>query len=346
MKRRETLRQKLVILVVLLLTASTGLLAQNADTEKSIFDIMNYKEVLQLRLEIDVESLQNERRIEEYRKGVLTFEDVEGIEQRWNVKAKPRGNFRRMLCEMTPLKIKWKKADLAAAGLADFNDVKLVTSCLENKWEAKELLAKEYLAYKMYNELTPNSFRVQFVKIIYVDVNSGKKSRRWGFLIEDTAQLAARMQAKKVEGFNFPRNIFHRNSLKLTALFQYVIGNEDWNLRHQRNVKFFEKNGKIIPVPYDFDFSGLVSAPYALPNTDYGLKSVKDRIYLGFELNASELHSMVAYFGRKQDDFEEIIDTNSLLLSEDKDVLKAYLAAYFAHEDEIQFFLGGVVASK
>lgn len=33
-------------------------------------------------------------------------------------------------------------------------------------------------------------------------------------------------------------------------------------------------------MPYDFDFSGLVSAPYSSPSSDSGLKTVRDRFLM------------------------------------------------------------------
>ncbi|MEM1120504.1 MAG: hypothetical protein AAGJ18_08635 [Bacteroidota bacterium] len=49
------------------------------------------------------------------------------------------------------------------------------------------------------------------------------------------------------------------------------------------NIKFItlQNEEAIIPVPYDFDASGLVSTPYAKPNKNHKLESVKQRIFLG-----------------------------------------------------------------
>jgi len=40
-----------------------------------------------------------------------------------------------------------------------------------------------------------------------------------------------------------------------------------------------------VPVPYDFDFSGLVDAPYATPPPEYQLDSVRERYYRGWCVN-------------------------------------------------------------
>jgi len=126
-----------------------NLFGQTAIAQKSIFDVMNYQEVLSVTLEADFAAIDASRRSADSHKAVLTFQDEQGIEQTWNVKLKNRGNFRRMKCEMSPLKIEFKKKDLKAAGLAKFDDMKMVTHCVRNKSEAKALLKKEYLAYKL-----------------------------------------------------------------------------------------------------------------------------------------------------------------------------------------------------
>ena len=81
----------------------------------------------------------------------------------------------------------------------EFNKLKLVTHCLENKFEGNENVMKEYLLYKLYNEITPESFRVQFVKITYLD-SKGKlgKIKRFGFIIESKDQLAFRLQGYRM----------------------------------------------------------------------------------------------------------------------------------------------------
>ncbi|MBK9015576.1 MAG: hypothetical protein IPM82_16760 [Saprospiraceae bacterium] len=42
-----------------------------------------------------------------------------------------------------------------------------------------------------------------------------------------------------------------------------------------------KKDGGLIPVPYDFDFSAIVVAPYARLNTDVGQKRIGDRVFMG-----------------------------------------------------------------
>jgi hypothetical protein len=44
-----------------------------------------------------------------------------------------------------------------------------------------------------------------------------------------------------------------------------------------------------VPVPYDFDFSGYVSAPYATPPDQLRISSVRQRVYRGYCAHNAEV---------------------------------------------------------
>ena len=311
-----------------------------ADSNKelpSIFDLMNYREVLNITLEVDMELLQMNRRHKEYLTAGLWFEDAQGKDQAWRIKVKERGKFRRMNCAMPPLKLKFKKAQLAVAGLASFNDMKLVTHCIDNASEAKKLLAKEYLAYKLYNQVSPYSYRVQMVRITYKDINTGRKTKQWGFLIEDLAQLRYRIDAQKVESKEIRFDQLKHQQIQLMAVFQYFIGNADWDLQGGRNLKFLKKGRTVIAIPYDFDFSGLVHASYAIPNPNYFLRSTQERVYLGFEERTDELKVSIQALEAQKDQLYRIIRKSKLLSSIEKIKMRQFLNTFFESKERIQF---------
>lgn len=310
--------------------------ATNDIGSKSIFDIMNYQEVLNITLEGDFEELKTSRRTQEAYKAVLNFKNEDKVKQNWAVKLKLRGHFRRMNCEMPPLKVDFKKSDLEAEGLAKFDDLKLVTHCSDNKQEAKEWLYREYLAYQMYRALTPNSYRVQMLRITYIDINTGKKSKNWGFFIEDTAQLAHRMNAKKIDQWGLRANDFQTLDLKVMSLFQYMIGNTDWEINTSRNLKMFKKDGKFIPVPYDFDFSGLVATSYARPSANYELSNIKERVYMGFLQDLHDMHDVRAIFAFQEDAMMDLIFDSRYLSYDSKLELKTYLEDFYQGIDKIE----------
>lgn len=302
---------------------------------QSIFDEMNHSEMLEITLEADFTTLNENRNTEDYLPGKITFEDKKELSQNWNIKIKPRGKYRRRICAMPPLKLKFKKDHLEEAGLArDFNDIKLVTHCTENRNESKDLLAREFLAYKLYNELTPYSFRVQWVKVIYVDTNTGKKNKNFGFIIEDKNQLAARMEAVEVDKYGLTGLEFPTQQEKLMSVFQYMIGNTDWNVSLSKNLKFFQKDETLVPVPYDFDFAGLVNAPYARPNPNFGLASIRERTFMGVHNSSDDLHGMKAYFKSKKSKLFKMVNATKFLAITSREDVSLYLDEFYNQLDD------------
>jgi hypothetical protein len=170
-----------------------------------------------------------------------------------------------------------------------------------------------------------------------VDVVTGDKSKQWAFLIEDTAQLRDRVGLAETidNAFNLPRDTFHDNLLKIAAVYQYMIGNSDWSIPVARNLKYMSKNGKIIPIPYDFDFSGLVNASYAVPSPDHGIPNVRTRIFLGFPEDTRQLKGTLSYFRTKRRDLFRTVNNFKALDKDSKTIVSEYLASFFATMNEI-----------
>lgn len=309
-----------------------------AASNPSLFDKMSYQEVLEVTMEGDFSALKNNRRQGEVRDVAVSFTDADGQLQTWISKTTLRGQFRRMKCtEMPPLKLNFKKGDLKAAGLAKYDDMKLVTQCME-EGKNKEWILKEYLAYKVYNELTEESFRVQLLKITFKDTGTNSTSKQWGFLIEDTAQMRKRIGATKSQiERGITSDSLQLNSFYNMTVFQYMIGNSDWDMNAGRNIKLVMKAGKYIAVPYDFDFAGIVDASYAIPNPNYSLTSTKERTYLGFAEDLVNLESTLTYFQSKQKIITNLIKKFKLLKGKHRQEAVSYLNTFFKNIDDIQY---------
>lgn len=319
------------IFIILSLFISSTFVFGNNTAPQSIFDKMNYTEVLEVTLEADYTEVLADRKSNEKFSGKLKFNDVAGNLQLWNVELALRGRFRRMKCaEMPPLKINFSKDDLSSKGLSASNDLKLVTQCVQDERQAKELVVREYLTYKMYNLFSEASYRVQLLKINYKDNHTGMDMEHWGFLIEDTAQMRARLGAKKMKkSEDFEISDLNQEQTRTATVFQYMIGNYDYDVPARRNLKLIKIGGEIIPVPYDFDFAGLVNAPYATANTALGVFSRYDRVYLGVESDSEKLKETFNTFKAKQRKLISVIkscdEINSLAK---KDMIK-YIESFF-----------------
>jgi len=329
----------LIIGLLLVQGQSFALGNQEGDPEKkeSIFDQLQYQEILHVKLEFDL-ALADQRRSEEFFPAVFSFEDESKQEQTWNIKMKVRGKFRRLKCnEMPPLKLDFKKKDLEAAGLSKFDEMKLVTYCVEEEEIAKQLLLKEFLAYKLYNEISEESFRVQLLKITYVDRETGAKKKQYGFLIEDTSELRARLGYKKWENpLGLNASTIDSENLKTVALFEAMIGNADWNYENGHNIKVMNKNGKAICVPYDFDFSGMVKAPYVTLDSKLGQKTLNDRIYLADPSDLDNMEDLFSSFENKKDVFIQIVKDLKYLNYDSKRETIQYLNDFLKREIELQ----------
>lgn len=109
-------------------------------------------------------------------------------------------------------------------------------------------------------------------------------------LVEHEEQVSARLGGTIKEVWGVRPDEMDADHAALMTLFQYMIGNTDWETISCRNIMLVQPSdtaAKILPIPYDFDFSGLVAAPYAVPNSECGIRHVQDR-YLMYRENGVE----------------------------------------------------------
>lgn len=190
--------------------------------------------------------------------------------------------------------------------------MKLVTPCRGDQY-----VIHEYLVYKLYNLVTPRSFRARLVKVIYHDNKKNKKSDPYyGILLEEEKQMAHRNNSYslKTEGIR-PENTGIEDFLKM-AIFQYMIGNTDWSVQYLQNVKLImdDKTKLPVTVPYDFDHAGIVRAPYAKPAPELKMRSILQRRYRGFCMtDLDQLDTVFETFNQLKNDFYAIYTDNPLL---------------------------------
>lgn len=341
-------KQFIFSLVLLLLTfQSNSLLAQSSTSAielepvsiynggvpavNTIFKNLEQQELLQIVIEMDINHLIENKIKDEYQEASLTINNELNAET-YPIKVKPRGRFRRMNCDFPPLKVKFQKGDLKERGIATkHKSLKLVTHCLEDE-SAGQNVIKEYLAYKMYNTLTEVSFNVQLVEVTYVDINDESMSiTNYGFLIEDTDEMAERIGGTEVENaYNTTLADIQKSYSHMVPMFQYMIANMDWKPEMLQNVKIIEKNtGERIIVPYDFDFSGLVEAPYAIPSVDYQQQNIRQRIYMNKVDNLDELEATIKYFKIHKKEVINTIVNCEFLTKENKRSMVKYIKEFY-----------------
>ena len=195
------------------------------------------------------------------------------------------------VCDFPPLRVRFTSPPPATSPFAGQRRLKLVTHCRKSGSAQKDVLL-EYAAYRLFNRLSPTSLRARLGTIDYRGADGRSIIVRPGFFIEDVDDLAARSGVPRLRaGPRIPTADLAPREAALYGLFQHMIANHDWSMRagpvgdnccHNAELIGTAGAGRSIPVPYDFDFSGFVGAPYALPPEQLGLNSVKDRKYRGY----------------------------------------------------------------
>ena len=215
---------------------------------------------------------------------IRVFSDGVGYTLEGQIRA--RGNFRKKNCFYIPLKIKVDAESALGTPLEGIDKFKLVLPCKIEKGN-DDATVKEFIAYKIYERLMPFHFKTRIVDIHWTETD-GKRPREYevkGFLLEDIDALAERYEATEIKRRIPARQQDDTTSVGV-AYFEYLIANTDFSTRMRHNIKLVFKDGRILPVPFDFDLSGLVNASYAqVTNAQYLSKriyEVTDRAYKGY----------------------------------------------------------------
>lgn len=264
---------------------------------------------------------------------VLTYHDTDGFEHLFDLKITTRGNFRRSPanCNFPPLRLNFVRSQLNNTLFEGQNKLKLVTHCNSNQKEYEQYVLQEYLSYRLYNILTEKSLRVRLARISYIDkMQKSKPLEKYGFLIEDSDDMAGRNGYREVKLNNIPLDYTNHYYQTLLSVFQYMIGNTDWSTLYTHNIKLImdKPDSRPIPVPYDFDWCGMVNPIYAVPSYKLGIKTVEERIYRGYERSMADFKEVFDYIESKKEEIYSLY-TNSLLSDPQKERSIKYLDEFF-----------------
>jgi hypothetical protein len=237
-------------------------------------------------------------------------------------------------CAFVPLRVEFPKQEAKGTPFEKQEALKLVTHCHGSK-EYEQYVLREYLAYRIFNLFTPRSFRGRLARATYVDSRSGQTHvPRIATFLESESELARRMEGRLAE---LPRTVFRDldpEALTLMMLLQYMIGNTDFSIFVLHNVRLVQNQARVLhPVPYDFDYSGLVDARYAVPARMLHLKTVLERVYRGPCRTLEELEPFVAAFRAKKADVMAEVDSVPGLDSGSRRQAKAYLEEFYTTID-------------
>ena len=252
-------------------------------------NLFDDNKVLEITLKGNIHKLLEDRKGEaKYYPVALTYKVADSTIS-IHINVKTRGHFRRdkSNCSYPPLLLSFSDTSGNPHTIfPEHSSLKLVMPCKGDKF-----VVHEWLVYKLYNLVTPESFRARLVKVTLEDENNKRMpSPFYGMLLEDEKQMARRNNSISIKKMVKPYETMRDPFLRM-AVFEYLIGNTDWSVEYMQNIKLIAADSISAPVtvPYDFDLSGIVDAPYALPAPELKMSSVRDRRYRGFFIKDMKL---------------------------------------------------------
>jgi len=266
-----------------LIAVGLWLLSPLAAQTVSLLDTLVAGEMTDVTLVLDWKQFERKRQEKAYTEATWLCTGPGGDTIRLEARIRARGARRLEICSRPPVKVKFDKDVLKKAGLSTMNEIDVVHPC-EDAAVFNQYILREYLAYKIWEILSPYYFRTRLITLHY-RLPDGTEYRppAQAFLLEDPEELASRLDGRIYKASVISQHAVETRPALMMYLFQFMIGNTDWFLTNRHNLDFFGFTGHplLVTVPYDFDYSGLVFTPYASHHEKIGLASVTIRYYQG-----------------------------------------------------------------
>jgi len=322
-------------LITLTVVVLLGLGGHCQEAESNLF---KKEEPLTLVLTMNVNEVIRDVKKREYHQARLSVLDGSDTVESHDLKVKVRGNNRakRPICKFPPLRLNFKKKHTKGTLFENQDKLKLVTHC-NTKKSNEEYVMREYYAYKVYQLVSPVSFRVRLCHVKYLDEEGDfDPGPHVGFLIEDIDQLAKRQGMVIFKDSIQNQEACTRDQLDKLTFFEYLIGNLDWSIPHRHNIKLVRKDEHSAPVavPYDFDHAGIVAAAYAKPPPDIDIRSVKERVFRGLCRPIGGYDPTVQFYQKIKPNLYEIYRKAEFLSEKSKEMTLGYLDDFYKILDD------------
>ena len=281
----------------------------------------------------------------------LTVSDGAGSAASLPIQVSARGYTRRTagFCHFPPLWLKFDKKSAHGTLFQGQHKLKLVTYCRpDSDYEQRVVL--EYLAYRLYNLITPVSYRVRAAEVTYRSGETDAGLTRFGYLIEDVDDVAGR------NGLEHLQSATHQvrpdqmdpQAAGRAALFEYMISNQDWEfLAAERGMACCHNTrllaqpdataataSAVAPLPYDYDWSGFVDSPYAGPPPNVPVESVTARYYRGYCVTTAQMPAVIEAYRGRRTDMLALINGEPHLNAAFRDKTVRFMNGFFAVLDD------------
>lgn len=218
------------------------------------------------------------------------------------IRAHTRGIWRLKNCAFPPLRLDVPGKAAKGTVFAHLGKPKLVNYCRDTD-AYEQWILQEYQLYRVYQLLTPVSYRARLLRISYADSASGHADvTRYGFITEDPEHLAKRLGGTVVKMKGARPDDLDAGPLALAYLFEFMIGNTDFSFNGLHNTQLIGTlDGRVLPIAYDFDYAGAVNTSYAVPDQSLKIRSVRQRKFRGYCVLADEYPKLLPLFREKKD---------------------------------------------
>ena len=200
----------------------------------SIDELFSSGEIIDIELITDMGEILHDRGDEvHYHPATLRYrQGEESIELTSKIRA--RGNFRKQpqVCTFPPLKLKFSQEAREGTIFAEQPELKMVGHC-----QGDIFVIREYLLYRTYDILADYCLGVRPLRVTYTDSQDSVPSEtHFAFFLEHQDVAEERMGGKMIENARLLPHQIEANSLTTVALFNWLIGNTDWDIALEKNL--------------------------------------------------------------------------------------------------------------
>jgi len=322
------------ILIIAGLISFSNIKAQEISAGQPL-PLFQSDKVLNLNLEADFKTVFSNTDDSTYFPATISLTDNDGEKRIVDIKIRTRGKTRRDkdICKFAPLRLKFTKKATKNTPFEGQKAIKLVTHCNKAAYYEQNTII-EYLIYEAFNVLTDSSFKVRPAIINYI--YRSKKAdtvQKFAFFIERGKYLAGRLQGIAIKSEKIHPNRMNPVQTCLMDMFQYMIGNTDYSIYELHNIIMIGDSSRRFPpiaIPYDFDWSGLVSAIYAVPHPLINTEKVTERVYRGFKKEPAIVARTINIFNMKKQEIYQLFENFELLDDKEKKKSIKYLDGFYS----------------
>lgn len=313
-----------LVLLILVICVAGRLQSQDSGN----LGLFTSNEILAITIKTDLKNLINKKREGKYQKAELIVNN-----KPYNIRLKARGNYRLENCSFPPVMLNFSKTEFDDNSYESLKKLKLVNVCkMQNPYT--QYVLREYLIYRVFNLMTDMSFKVRLLKIEYVDTNKKMKSvTRYGFVIEDQEIMADRLDGILIKRTGLKAQVTNTDHIVLLSIFQFMMGNTDWQVASLQNLKLLKLNDFNEPapyaIPYDFDYTGMVNASYAIPAPMLGIENIRKRLYWGKCYPQEDIMVAIEKFNEKKEDIYQLYQKFTFFDKASRNYSISYLDSFY-----------------